>query len=565
MSGRWQPAGLVTCGVISGALGLTSAPLQVAGQTLRPAIITDGPFPAIRRPLTRRADPNASAETDPAPAPAAPAPGAAEDADDASSADSGAAAGDDAAARRPLGLRPATRDGDPTPNPEAGAPIDGAAASPDDAGDNPDGADPVAFDARSAEDAAPFERPPAGYDAELFRSESTPLIDRRPERLFRFEPWQPRGIRIGNFIVLPSVDMAGVSVSNIFRSKPARADQAFDLRPTVIMRSDWRTHAVEFRATGGFSYFDNFPREDDRAYSLEARARIDITRQTQLSGLALHELYQESRGTLAQRVSGGAQRADVTSDQTALLLNHRFNRLSVELRGTTLQRDYTDTTAPDGTVTSNRDRNLTATEQAVRVAWAFKPTFQVFGETAVNQRQFEAVSIIDGISRNSTGERYRLGVSFGNTSQILRGEVSLGYGEQTPDDRRLSTINGMIIDANLAWRVNALNAMLFRASTDVVETTVAGAAGGFARRGALEWRHAFLKPLIGTASIGYSATDYQGNGISENLTESAFGLEYYLAPEAMVFGRLQHSTYRINSGIGNWDGDEIRVGMRLRQ
>ena len=540
--------------MLAAGSGMPCAPAMA--QTLRPAITTDGPMPALRRPKPGRADPQPPATEDiqptrPSRGPIVEPPGPFDDEDE------------DAEPQPPTGLRPAARDGVAEPETGPVAQADGPDGGPAPY-ENPDGANSVAWDARSPEDAAVIERPPAGYDPELHRAEFSPLADRRPERLFRFEPWQPRGIRVGGFIALPSVDIGAAWLSNIFRSQPARADQAFDLRPTLRLVSDWRAHALELRATGGFSYFDTYPREDDRAYQLEARGRIDVTRRTSIAGLVLHDVVQESRGTLEQRLRGGP-RADITTDQAGVDLRHQFNRLTLGLRATVLSREVADTTAADGTRISNRDRNLTATEQAARATWTFKPTFQVFAETAINQRDFRAAPLSDGVLRNSTGERYRVGIGFGNTSQIVRGEASVGWGQQRPDDSRLATIDGVIVDANLAWRVDGMNALLLRANTDVIETSSVGSPGGFLRRGSIEWRHAFLKPLIGTAAFGASATSYEGISLEERLTDVALGLEYYIAPEAMIFTRWQHTVYRTTAGTGNWEGDEIRVGVRLRQ
>ena len=244
-----------------------------AGQTLRPVITSDGPLPRLRGLTTNRAPPRqtidddgapaapatapaaatpASSTSSPAPAPGAPSSDApAEDGSETPASASGSTAED--APRVPTGLRLAPRDGDLSADAETEQPAEGAA--PGEPGDyiNPDGADMQAYDARSAEDAEPFERPPAGYDQELFRAEIAPLLDRRPERLFRFEPWQPRGIRIGSFVMLPTVDVGGAALSNVFRSKPAQSDSAAEIRPTIVLRSDWRRHALELRASGNFT------------------------------------------------------------------------------------------------------------------------------------------------------------------------------------------------------------------------------------------------------------------------------------------------------------------------
>ncbi len=547
--------------LLGGTFSLGGVDSAVA-QTLRPALQDDAvPLPPIRpRQAQRRnvppslpADDNQAAETRPVRA----------DADTEAAGIAAAGELDDETNPAPTGARAGIRDGEIEPLAESEFVPDDSLVSTE-AYRNPDGQDAVQWDTRSAEDLQAFERPPAGFDAEAFGVELAPLDDRRPERLFRFEPWQPRGIRLGSFTVFPQADIGAAGVSNLFRSKPARADQALELRPTIRAVSNWRTHALELRASAGLSFFDENPREDDRAYMIDARGRLDVTRRTQVSAGLLREVVQESRGSLESRLRGGA-RADVETSEARLQLDHRFNRLSVQLRGAMRERTYEDVAQANGTVLSNRDRNERVSEEAARLTWTFKPTLSAFADAGFNQRRYEAASPVDGIKRDSDGQRYRFGIGFGNTSQVLRGEASIGYGLQTPRDGRLAAVDGMIVDANLAWRVSGLTAVLLRASSDIVETSSLSSSGGITRRGQVEVRHAFLRPLIGSAFAGFSTTSYQGIVINENLTELGLAVEYYLAPEAVLFGRYQHTALRTNAQSGDWDADEVRVGLRVRR
>lgn len=561
MRGQLTAIRLVLGAAVVTASAAVVVPCTAQGQNLRPALRDDAaPLPNVKprtAPAARPSAPPVAAE------PAAPTRLRSTAAADVPGEDLPAGDQDPDPAAQPSGVRPAVRDGDTEAQLEPEATTDGMIDEPD-VYRNPDGQDPVQWDSRLPEDADAFERPPAGYDRQAFGVELAPSDDRRPFYLYRFEPWQPRGIRLGSFTVFPQADIGAAWVSNLFRTKPARADQALDLRPTLRVVSNWSTHALEFRATGGLSFFDGNPREDDRAYSLEARGRLDVSRRTQIAGSVRREVAQEVRGTLESRLRG-TSRADISTDEARLQLDHRFNRLALQIRGVAQQRLYDDTTAADGSSQSNRDRNLRATEEAARLSWTFKPTLLAFAEAGINQRRFEAAALADGIKRDSDGERYRVGIGFGNTSEILRGEVSIGYGRQTPLDLRLASIDGMVIDANLAWRVNAFTALLLRGSTDVIETSSLRSSGGFTRRAQAEVRHAFLRPLIGTASAGFSTTTYEGIVINDNLTELALGLEYYLGPEAVVFGRYQHTTLRTNAATGDYDADEIRVGLRIRR
>ena len=262
--------------------------------------------------------------------------------------------------------------------------------------------------------------------------------------------------------------------------------------------SNWSRHALEFRYSGDLSYFADFDTENDKAYLLEARGRYDFSRRTNVQALVSQEYAQESRSALDAIIGRAA--------------HQRHNRS----RGSDAQSPVQPPVAAvprqcgrlqlwdaefNGIPIVNSDRNYTQTEETVRAAWEFKPTLSVYTEVAVNQRGYDEVATSDGISRSSDGERYRVGLSFGNTGKVLRGEASLGYGVQRPEDSRLHDIDGLLIDANATWRVTELTSLLFNARTDISETTTENVGGSFYRYLGVEARHAFLTYLIGIGRL----------------------------------------------------------------
>ena len=175
-----------------------------------------------------------------------------------------------------VGQRRAVRDGDLNV-PEADPVLDGVITTGE---PRPalDGGDPTALDNRAPDDIAVFESPPAGFDPQLFQIELDPILDRRPAQLFRFEPYEARGIRLGSFVFLPELEVGNAFFSNVFRSPNARSDLSLEVKPTVRLVSNWRQHAVEFRATGAYSYFAEFDTENDKSYAVEARGRYHAKR-----------------------------------------------------------------------------------------------------------------------------------------------------------------------------------------------------------------------------------------------------------------------------------------------
>jgi hypothetical protein len=481
---------------------------------------------------------------------------------DAQSSDTGTDTDELDAPRLRLGRR-AAMDGDLSWPPEPQAPRDGVLDAEEPAVPV-DGMDAASQDARDPDDVAAFERPPAGFDPEAFSIEIEPILDRRPARLARFEPFQPVGVRMGTFTVFPEAEIAFAAFDNVFRSSSGvRRDVALDVGPTVRAVSNWRVHALEFRATGISTFHNQFPTEDDRAIGLEARGRIDVSRRTNVELLAAYDRAQELRGSI-NAASAAGDRTEYDTTRAAVTFNHRFNRLALQFRGSITDTDYQPVDAGGGIVVSNDSRDQTQREAAVRLSWSFKPTLAVFGEAVANTRAYKAAPS-DGISRDSSGERVRVGVSFGTTGQILRGEVAIGHAQQRFDDQRLAGIDGVILDANLAWRVNGLTSVLFTARSDIGESTLAGSGGALSQTVGAEVRHAFRRRLIGTAGISLAKLDYEGISLHERGITGLAGLEYFVNREVTLFGRYQHVDFESSIAGRNYNTDEVRVGVRIRR
>lgn len=426
------------------------------------------------------------------------------------------------------------------------------------------GTDPAASEARDGDDTALFNGPPAGYDPLLFQIEDlNPYMDNRTtKRLFRQEPYDPVGIKVGSFVLFPEVEFGTSYYSNVFHVSGSPSDWSMDVKPGARLVSNWGTHALELRAVGALSFYNDFPTEDDRDYTLEARGRLDITKRSNIQALISRQQYLEDRSALD--ASSFGTRSVIDTDRAELAYNQRFNRLSYQLRGSV--QDYTYSSTEDtGVVTSNRDRDYTIYEETIRTSWEFKPSFSPYFEFAYNHRDYGEAAQGDLINRTSNGQRYRFGVSFGNTGEILRGDISLGYGIQTPEDSRLHSVDGLTIDANATWRATALTSVLFNATTDISETTTANVGGAFYRMVGVEVRHELRSYLVASAGLIYSNQNSQDGIINDTEWRQTAGIEYYANRNTVLFGKYEHVNFNSIGGPNDYIGDEVHFGVRLRQ
>lgn len=426
-----------------------------------------------------------------------------------------------------------------------------------------DGEPDTGRDPRSKADIDAFERPAAGYDAVAFQIELDPILDRRPTRLARFEPYDPIGIKRGTWIIFPEVEFGVGATSNVRFSPNGKASAVFEARPTVRAVTNWRVHAIELKATGFASAFPGFATENDKAASLEARGRYDFSKRTNIEALVSTGLSQEARSAVNADATA-TNRTNVLTTRAATAFNHRFNRLTVQLRGGISDVSYGDDATAAGTSVDNSSRNYLQRDAAARATWEFTPSLFAFTDVARNDRHY-AGTPSDGIKRDSNGYRAIAGISFGNAGRIWRGEVGVGFGAQTPDDGRILSTSGFILDANLAYRASELTSLLFTAKTDFNDSTTVGQSGSLVRTTGLELRHAFRRHLIATAAVQHTMTDYQGVSLRERNTAANLGVEYYLNQTTTLFSRYSHTWFDTTTPGSDYTVDSIRFGVRIRQ
>ena len=542
----------VTVGI---ALDVTSAAAQSTNTATR-----------VSTPPSRRIEPQRRASI-PAPADEDDAPAAqpnvqhppSDGADPTSGEPSDGLDGDDPA--RPQARR--NMDGEPLIGQERTQAEDGTPATGEPEPLVRDGEADLTRDPRTRADIDAFEKPSAGYDAVAFQVELDPVLDRRPQRLARFEPYDPIGIRRSSWIIFPEIEFGAGSTSNIRRSPNARSLGFIDARPTVRAVTNWRVHAIELKASGLASVYPGFASENDKAFALEARGRYDFSKRTNLEALVATQRDQESRQARGA-VDAARDRTNYVTTRAALALNHRFNRLTVQLRGGISDYDYQPVVALNGTTIDNAQRNYVQRDTAARASWEFKPTLVAFTDISINNRTYVGCTA-DCIKRDSSGYRAVAGLSFGNAGRIWRGEIGVGFGEQRPDDARLSATNGLILDANFAWRASELTSLLFTARTDFNDSTTVGQSGSVVRTAGLELRHAFRRHLIGTASLKQTLTDYKGVVLSERDTTAEVGAEYFLNPTTTLYSRYSHVWFDSSVATADYHVDTIRFGVRFRQ
>ena len=384
-------------------------------------------------------------------------------------------------------------------------------------------------------------------DSLFVRDRNISVLERpRPE-------YQAPGIRAGQFIVRPKVDIGAGYNSNVFALSNVDAALGYDsfeeesdvfgyVRPSVRVESDWNRHALAF---GGYVEATRFNRYDsesivdggvyvDGQYDISSRAAI-------FGGGSLDEISESRRSyntaflfdepityTLAEGYVGFQNEAG------------RFRylgRLDVD------QYDYQDVelAMPAGTggvtVPTDQDfRDRTATELKGEIGFALTPDTALFLTGIYNMQDFQPSDEIMAPERDSDGYRVTLGAEF-DLTKLIRGRLDVGYFEQTYDDPSYSSIDGVAIDAEAQWFPTELTTVSLTGSRGVAQSAIVSAGGLIETKATLRADHELLRNLILSGFVAYGHDDYQDaiigtppNGVKQTANKwgGGLGAKYYM-------------------------------------
>jgi len=128
----------------------------------------------------------------------------------------------------------------------------------------------------------------------------------------------------------------------------------------------------------------------------------------------------------------------------------RFAKLSGELRGNISRNVYGATLLTDTTWSDNSIQNNTRFGGGLRLSYEISPIISPFVDFSANRSAFDQTLLISGESQDSNSYVALAGFT-GNWRDILRAEISAGYGLTKFDSTLVEDVPTTVFNANLAY------------------------------------------------------------------------------------------------------------------
>jgi hypothetical protein len=406
---------------------------------------------------------------------------------------------------------------------------------------------------------APQTAARAAY-GDAYKPTDAPLRRPRPPVV---DPYEAPGLRVGTFVLRPSLEVSRGVDSNPAHL-PGRGGSAFMLYDsTLSARSQWSRHEAGFDLRGSYSDYDSTPASNRPLVDAKAYTRIDVSRNTQVNLEGRYLLSTDYPGS-PNLPADIAKLPIFNTFGGSVGLTQRFNRLELSAKANVDRTIYQDSKLTDGTMSSNHDRDYNQYGGAVRASYEVFPGVKPFVEVGADTRRHDLAFDRNGFQRDSSALTPKVGTTFAFAGK-LTGEVSVGYMAREFKDPALQDLNGVIADASLIYAATGLTTATLTASSRADEVVVAGVSGALRRDVGLQIDHAFRRWLIGTLRFGYGLDDYVGFDRTDHRTSLGAAIAYKLNRTMSVKGEYRHDTLRSNVSGVDYSANVFLVGMKLQR
>jgi hypothetical protein len=404
--------------------------------------------------------------------------------------------------------------------------------------------------------------------AEAYKTtDSTP---RRPP-IPAQDPYAPLGLRVGSFVVNPSLEINRGYDTNPAHFPGGVASGFTELTPTLKVKSDWSRHEVGLDLRGSYSEYDKVSSLNRPLLDAKAHSRVDVSHDTTVTTETRYYLSTDYPGSPNLPV-GFAKLPIFNTYGSTLGVTQRFNRLELSVKGAADRTQYQPTALLDGSSSSNTDRDLNQYSGAVRAAYEIFPGVKPFAEVGGDVRKHDLQFDRDGFERDSHAVVPRVGTTI-NLPQRLTGEISVGYMFRKFEDPDLAPLNGVVADASLIWAATGLTTVTLTATSRAEETVLSGVSGALRRDVGVQVDHALRRWLIWSVRAGYGIDTYKSipcecNGFLERVDNRAsLGtlITYKMSRELALKGEYRYDQLHSNSAGVNYNANVFLIGLQLQR
>lgn len=338
------------------------------------------------------------------------------------------------------------------------------------------------------------------------------------------------GMPVGAMTLFPELGVEVLFNDNVFATEDnEKDDTAVLFSPEVRLNSESSRHRAELGANADVARYADFDSEDYEDYRFWATGDTPVGDGEVSAALRLNAVHEDrtspddARGTELTKFNDNSLYLDYT---------YRPGRLFARVDGRFRVLDFDSTDTPTGSV-DNDDRDRDLRDFGLRVGYSLSPNFAGYGELRVDDIKYNDTFDRNGFERSSDGFQLRAGTQI-DLSEIISGELYLGYEEREYDDSRFSNADGPIFGGDLTWNATGLTTVTFAAHRGIDNTTIVGASGITKSVIGVGVDHELLRNLIISVDADFMNDDFDGISREDDALGFSVGGRYLMNRYALV-------------------------------
>jgi hypothetical protein len=385
---------------------------------------------------------------------------------------------------------------------------------------------------------------PAHAQVEISRGRNTSVADRpHPD-------YDAQGIRLGAFNIYPEVAAAAEFNDNVFADNANKhSDIIFSVRPSLTAASNWGRHSLRASIGGVTTKNQDFSSEDVTDGYATADARLDLFHDSSLSFGGAYDDAHEPRTAAVVSSTGRLTRYQKATGYVAA--STVLDRVRLTARADQTHYNYVDDPTQD-----YRDHDETGA--SLRAEYALSPDTAFVAQAGVNQHNYD-----NGAGRNSRGHDFLVGVN-SDLTNLIRGEVLVGYTTQDFNDPAVGTLSGLAVRGRVEWFPTQITTVTFTGTREVDDSGVVGSAGLITTRAGVRVDHELRPNVLLTGGLQYGNGDYGGIDRSDDWRDADIGATYLMNRHVGIGLSYGNAHYTSSGAAAGRDMDVNRVSVSLR-
>lgn len=376
-------------------------------------------------------------------------------------------------------------------------------------------------------------------------------------------PFAATGMRLGSFVLRPSLEQGITATSNASLSSAGSSAVLSETTLRLNAVSDWSRHAATIDAYGILRR----PLSGEELKETEAgiNARLDLDLAEEMRGHGEFGYLRRPESASSPVVIEGTASQPIRQTFGGNLgLERDVGKLRFGITGRVERDVYGDAELSSGGVLSQKERDSTLATLTLRGGYEISPALTPFVETEIGRRYYDEEIDSSGFARSSDRLGARAGVEL-DLGEKLSGEFTAGWLRESFDDDRLDPISGPSIGAALAWSPERGTLVNLAANTIIEGTTTAGESGSIQHSGRLSIERQIRADLTANAALGLGYRDYSGSDGYDVTFNAEAGATWWMNRYAGLSGRLRHESQKSNLPGRDYDANSVFLGLRLQR